>query len=247
MKEKFLIIFISGILSILLFLFVCSLTLYKTIFERKYIDNMLIKDGYYDKLYSSIQDKFKNVLFPLGNIDSININSIVDKKMIIRDVDIIISSIYDGDDIVIDTRELENNIDKVLNDSFSFNKITPNDEDKKKIGEFKNNIIKVYRDSIFLNVEKYLNGVSLDVGKNYNINALCGGIIVYIGDKENLGKTVIIQGTDGIDYWYSNITNLSVKLYDYIPKGTLIGESSNENIYLTFVKNGEYINYENFI
>ena len=167
MKEKFLIIFISGILSILLFLFVCSLTLYKTIFEREYIDNMLIKDGYYDKLYSSIQDKFLD--YVPSSIDNININSIVNKKMVIRDVDVIISGIYDGDDIVIDTRELENNIDKVVNDSFSFNKITPNDEDKEKIGEFKNNIIKVYRDSIFLNVEKYLNVISLNYKKAHQI------------------------------------------------------------------------------
>ena len=100
----------------------------------------------------------------------------------------------------------------------------------------------VYKDK-----KEYLNGVSLNVGKNYNINSLCGGIVVYIGDKEKLGNTVIIQGTDGVDYWYSNIDNLSVKLYDYIEKDTLIGTSVNDNIYLTFVKNGEYINYEEFI
>ena len=100
----------------------------------------------------------------------------------------------------------------------------------------------VYKDK-----EKYLNGVSLNVGKNYNINSLCGGIVVYIGEKEKLGNTVIIQGTDGVDYWYSNIDNLSVKLYDYIEKNTLIGTSISDNIYLTFVKNGEYINYEEFI
>ena len=100
---------------------------------------------------------------------------------------------------------------------------------------------------VYKSKEKYLNGVSLNVGKNYNINSLCGGIVVYIGEKEKLGNTVIIQGTDGVDYWYSNLENLSVKLYDYIEKDTLIGTSISDNIYLTFVKNGEYINYEEFI
>ena len=95
--------------------------------------------------------------------------------------------------------------------------------------------------------KKYLNGVSLEVGNNYNINALCGGMVVYIGEKDNLGKTVIIQGIDGVDYWYSNIDNLSIGLYDYIEKNTLIGTSINEYVYLTFVKNGEYLNYEDFI
>ena len=100
---------------------------------------------------------------------------------------------------------------------------------------------------IYSDKEKYLNGVKLTVGKNYNVSSLCGGMVVYIGDKEQLGNTVIIQGIDGVDYWYSNITNLSVKLYDYIEKDTLIGESISDNIILTFVKNGVYQNYEEYI
>lgn len=93
----------------------------------------------------------------------------------------------------------------------------------------------------------YLNGVSLNVGKNYNMYSLCGGIVVYIGEKDGLGDTIIIQGTDGVDYWYSNLENLSVGLYDYIENDTLIGVSKSDNIYLTFVKDGEYISYEEFI
>lgn len=100
---------------------------------------------------------------------------------------------------------------------------------------------------IYSSKEKYLNGVSLNVGKSYNVYSLCGGIVVYIGEKDGLGETVIIQGTDGVDYWYSNIENLSINLYDYIENDTLIGESISENIYLTFVKNGEYIDYEDYI
>ncbi|MBQ3020644.1 MAG: M23 family metallopeptidase [Bacilli bacterium] len=100
---------------------------------------------------------------------------------------------------------------------------------------------------IYESSEKYLDGVSLKVGDNYNISSLCGGIVVYIGNKDNLGNTVIIQGTDGVDYWYSNISNLSVNLYDYIEKDVLIGTSSGEKIYLTFIKDGEYLNYEDFI
>lgn len=100
---------------------------------------------------------------------------------------------------------------------------------------------------VYNSKEKYLNGVSLNVGKSYNMYSLCGGIVVYIGEKDGLGETVIIQGTDGVDYWYSNLDNLSVNLYDYIEKSVLIGTSKDENIYLTFVKNGEYIDYEEYI
>ena len=133
-------------------------------------------------------------------------------------------------DIIIELKEINSKyVDKYMPFDVYDEKIVMSDE-------------LVYKDK-----KEYLNGVSLNVGKNYNINSLCGGIVVYIGDKEKLGNTVIIQGTDGVDYWYSNIDNLSVKLYDYIEKDTLIGTSVNDNIYLTFVKNGEYINYEEFI
>ena len=100
---------------------------------------------------------------------------------------------------------------------------------------------------VYESKEDYLNGVSLKVGNSYNFYSLCGGIVVYIGNKEGLGETVIIQGTDGIDYWYSNLDNLSVNLYDYIEKDVLLGVSKNEYVYLTFLKNGEYIDYEEFI
>lgn len=100
---------------------------------------------------------------------------------------------------------------------------------------------------VYEDKKTYLNGVSLNVGDNYNMYSLCGGIVVYIGDKEGLGDTVIIQGIDGVDYWYSNLENLSVNLYDYIESDTLIGVSKSDKIYLTFVKNGEYISYEEFI
>jgi len=100
---------------------------------------------------------------------------------------------------------------------------------------------------VYENKEKYLNGVSLNVGTNYNFHSLCGGIVVYIGEKEKLGNTIIIQGTDGVDYWYSNLENISVNLYDYVEKDVILGTTKNEYVYLTFVKDGEFINYEKFI
>ena len=100
---------------------------------------------------------------------------------------------------------------------------------------------------VYSDKEKYLDGVKLNVGKNYNMKSLCGGIVVYIGDKEKLGTTVIIQGTNGVDYWYSNLDNLSVKLYDYIEKDVLIGTTKNEYVYLTFLKDGKYLDYEKYI
>ena len=95
--------------------------------------------------------------------------------------------------------------------------------------------------------ENYLDGVKIKVAKGSPISLLNGGIIVFIGDKEEYGKTVIIQGNDGIDYWYGGLTNISINLYDYIEKDTLIGESLEDYIYLVLEKDSSYVNYEEYL
>lgn len=97
------------------------------------------------------------------------------------------------------------------------------------------------------NYSKYHEGVKIDLQKSNPISLLYGGIVVFIGEKENYGNTVIIQGNDGIDYWYGGITNVGINLYDYLEKDTLIGESEENYIYLVLQKNGEYLSYEEYI
>ena len=70
----------------------------------------------------------------------------------------------------------------------------------------------------------YYDGVKLSVSESYLVPSLEEGMVVFIGDKENYGKTVIIENLDGVDYWYGNITNTSLKLYDYVEKGAFVGE-----------------------
>ena len=73
------------------------------------------------------------------------------------------------------------------------------------------------------------------------------GIVVFSGEKEGFGKTVIVQGIDGVDIWYSNLENVNLTMYDYVEKGTILGSVLNNEIIFTFVENGEYIGYENYI
>lgn len=65
------------------------------------------------------------------------------------------------------------------------------------------------------------------------------GLIVFIGEKEGLGNTLIIQGIDETDYWYSNIENSNFSLYDYVSKGELLGITKTNKLYLTFQKKWE--------
>lgn len=95
--------------------------------------------------------------------------------------------------------------------------------------------------------KEYKEGVELTVVNNYMIPALESGIIVFIGEKEDYGKTIIVDQVDGIEVFYSNVNTDSIKLYDYVEKGELLTETLTDKLYLVFYKDGEYINYKKVI
>ena len=98
----------------------------------------------------------------------------------------------------------------------------------------------------YFSKEEYYDGVHLEVSSSYLVPSLCEGMVVFIGYKEHYGNTIIVEDLDGIRYWYGNISNSSLKLYDYIDKSSFIGESSND-LYLVFSKENDYLNYEEYI
>lgn len=93
-------------------------------------------------------------------------------------------------------------------------------------------------------VEKYLDGANLTVSDNYLVPILESGLVVFVGERDGYNNTVIIQQIDGVDVWYGNIDNVSVGLYDYVEKGTLLGEVNSNNLYLVFKKDGNVLDYE---
>lgn len=135
-------------------------------------------------------------------------------------------------------------------DNISFTKI--NNIYNKYLGgvlPFKNRIDteQVFNESLkYNNLSIYYDGVNLGVSEVYLVPALEEGMVVFIGEKENYGETIIIEDLNGIRTWYGNISNTSLKLYDYISQGSLIGEVNN-NLYLVFSKEDKYLNYEEYL
>lgn len=112
---------------------------------------------------------------------------------------------------------------------------------------FINDSVPVFNEELqYSDFSKYKDGVSLSVGFDYLVPALENGIVIFIGEKEGYGKTIIVQQENGIDVCYSNINEVNVKLYDYIKKGSLLG-NVNDLLYLVFIKNGEVIDYESYL
>ncbi len=140
----------------------------------------------------------------------------------------------------------------ILNDSLSFSKI--NNVYEKYLGGVLpfDKIVKetakpVFQEKLtYTNKESYKDGLKLSVAQNYMIPAINSGIVVFIGEKENYGNTVIVQGVDGVDIWYGNTGNIKLKLYDYVEKGKLIGESMDDKLFLVLQKDGKFLNYEEY-
>ena len=106
----------------------------------------------------------------------------------------------------------------------------------------------VFNEKLYYNTaNKYYDGVMLGVEKNLLVPVLESGMVIFIGEKDNYGSTVIIEQVDGIECWYGNVTNLNVKMYDYVEKGSILGNSLDDKLYLVYKKDGVSLDYQEFI
>lgn len=92
----------------------------------------------------------------------------------------------------------------------------------------------------------FLDGVSLNVGVDYLVPSLDTGLVVFVGDKEGYGNTIIVQQANGIDVWYSNMSDVSVNMYEYVSKGSFIG-SCDSSLILVFKKDGNVLDYREYV
>lgn len=93
----------------------------------------------------------------------------------------------------------------------------------------------------------YKDGVKLTVSKGYLVPAIDSGVVIYIGDNDDYGKVVVVEQVNGLDVYYGNVDSKDIKLYDYVSKGSLIGEVKDTSLYLAFQKEGKFVDYKKYI
>ena len=140
--------------------------------------------------------------------------------------------------------------EKVFNNNFSFASI------KELYNKYFGSVLPIDKDEtvsvfneklVYKNKTNYLDGYLLEVENNYLVPTIETGIVVYIGEKEGYGNVLIIEQVDGYNVWYGNIENYSVKLYDYVSKGSFLGETKDGNLYLVLEKDGEFLDIETIL
>ena len=142
--------------------------------------------------------------------------------------------------------------DKVFSNNILFSKInklyTDTFGDVYPINNIDPKVTEVFNETLsYENKESYKEGVKLTVSNNYLMPVLDSGIVVYIGNKDNYGYTTIIQQVNGVDVWYVGINTNNLKLYDYVEKGNILGEANTNTIYLYYQKDGEFIDYKEYL
>ena len=117
-----------------------------------------------------------------------------------------------------------------------------------EISFLKDNTKEVFNEKIKYNeLNTYNNGIKLNLDKNYSIPIIKSGIVIYIGNKEGLNKTVIIEDENGVDILYGNLDKVNVKIYDYVKENDYLGEASDDTLYLVFQKGDKYLDYKEFL
>ena len=66
-------------------------------------------------------------------------------------------------------------------------------------------------------------------------------------EKEKYGNVIVVSSEDGVDIWYGNMNMTSVKLYDYIDKGNYLGEVKDDKLYLVYVKDNSFLDYNEYL
>lgn len=137
----------------------------------------------------------------------------------------------------------------VYNNSLSFAKIY--NVYKKYLGDvipfkniFKDNTKLVSSEKLtYKSITKKDNGYLLSISNNYTISSITSGIVIENKKDSNYINMITVQDKNGLNITYGILTDINVKLYDYIEKGEIIGVASDK-LYLSFKNDNKYLSYE---
>lgn len=71
-------------------------------------------------------------------------------------------------------------------------------------------------------------GVLIETTVGANVEAMKGGQVIFVGQKEGIGNTVIIQHEDKTTSWYGGLSDMTVSPYERIESGRSVGFVSDK-------------------
>ena len=135
-----------------------------TIVNEKYVKNQLEKTSYFDKLKETIDSDFEDYLRPSGLPFEV-VENIYTKEDIKKEVNNVVDSLYGGKKITIDTKKVQDNLNKNIEEYLRENNIEISDQ--ASLDKFTSEVIKIYQKNILL-VEK-IDSLSKPISKAVNL------------------------------------------------------------------------------
>lgn len=85
------------------------------------------------------------------------------------------------------------------------------------------------------------NGITVATSPNSAVEAAKDGLVVFVGQKSKIGRTVIIQHQNSDESWYGKLNNVNVKVYEFVKQGQKIGTTggSKQGMFYFALKKGQ--------
>lgn len=84
-------------------------------------------------------------------------------------------------------------------------------------------------------------GLYLDTAANEAVLSIGKGIVIYVGNQEKLGKTIMIRHQNGFESTYAMLENIDIEMDDWVEPGELIG-SADTKMYFAIKNQFRYLN-----
>ena len=214
---KFIVIAILTICIVVLgFISIASLT----ILDKNYIIQKLDENNFYSEMYNLVESNFENYIYQSG-LDEEVIKNICTEEKIKKDINAMISNIYDGTEQNVDTKEIEDNLNYNIEKSG-----IKNNQNESAIKQFVEHICNEYTSTIVhTKYENEINKIYQKVLENLNsiyrivrtIFALDIIAIIAI-NKKNISKDLQYFGIGllaaslfELNVWQIIITKIDIK------------------------------------
>ncbi len=66
-------------------------------------------------------------------------------------------------------------------------------------------------------------GIMVETTTGVSVKTIAAGVVIFAGDDDKTGKTVIVQQTNKMNVWYGHLSDIDVTLYQHVDQGTGIG------------------------
>ncbi|WP_134700028.1 M23 family metallopeptidase [Ammoniphilus sp. YIM 78166] len=85
-------------------------------------------------------------------------------------------------------------------------------------------------------------GIQIEAPAGSEVKAVDQGWVIFVGEKEGIGQTIIVQHENQMQAWYGSLDQIEVTVQDWVQPGQAIGKSKDgRTVYFSMEMNGHYI------